>query len=232
MNTPTRPARPIRVALLGAESTGKTTLAAEIADAMTRRGYKVQLITEVLREWCEREQRTPRQDEQATIAHEQARQALAPTDADFVIADTTPLMTAVYSRLLFGDESLHPFAAEHQRHYDLTLLTGLDLPWVADGHQRDGPHVREPVDRLVRDALQAAGLRWQVIYGSGARRCENALKAIFSIAVTHDLTLAEAKKDSKTDAKDRWGSFCETCGDADCEHRLFSALVSGKQRPP
>ena len=138
MNTPTRPARPIRVALLGAESTGKTTLAAEIADAMTARGYKVKLVTEVLREWCEREQRTPRQDEQATIAHEQARRALAPVAADFVIADTTPLMTAVYSQLLFSDESLHPFAAEHQRHYDLTLLTGLDMPWVADGISATG----------------------------------------------------------------------------------------------
>ena len=71
-----------------------------------------------------------------------------------VLADTTPLMTAVYSDLLFQDTRLYADAARHQQGYALTLLTGLDLPWVADGLQRDGPQVREPVDARLRQALR------------------------------------------------------------------------------
>ena len=227
----TTPTRPLRIALLGAESTGKSTLAAEITAALIRRGHSCAAVPEVLREWCETEGRTPRRDEQATIAHEQARQALAPVDVDFVIADTTPLMTAVYSQLLFDDDALIAFALAHQQHYHLTLLMGLDLPWVADGHQRDGPQVREPVDGLLRTALAGAGQPWQVIYGQGNTRCQNALNTIDSIAKTHHLTMARVENDAENGPKARWGWSCEKCGDADCEHRLFTSLVSGRDAP-
>ena len=167
----TTPTRPLRIALLGAESTGKSTLAAEITAALIRRGHSCAAVPEVLREWCETEGRTPRRDEQATIAHEQARQALAPVDVDFVIADTTPLMTAVYSQ------------------------------------------------------------PWQVIYGQGNTRCQNALNTIDSIAKTHHLTLARVENDAENGPKARWGWSCEKCGDADCEHRLFTSLVSDPAAP-
>jgi hypothetical protein len=65
-------------------------------------------------------------------------------------------MTAVYSHTVFGDDSLDADGrARTARAYALTLLTALDLPWVADGLQRDGPQVRAPVD----DRLRAL-LRW------------------------------------------------------------------------
>jgi hypothetical protein len=50
----------------------------------------------------------------------------------------------------------------------LTLLTALDLPWVADGLQRDGPHVREPVDDVLRELLLANALPFAVIGGDRA----------------------------------------------------------------
>ena len=139
-----------------------------------------------------------------------------------VIADTTPLMTAIYSHLLFADESLYGFALEHQRCYDLTLVTGLDLPWIADGLQRDGPHVREPVDALVRAALTRAGLPFQVIYGHGEARVRNALNAISSIAEEDRGTGTMAPKRPQGDV---WTWVCDTCSDPACEHRLFSELL-------
>jgi hypothetical protein len=68
---------------------------------------------------------------------------------DVVVCDTTALMTAVYSHTVFGDDSLDAspcLCKQHRTLVSLTLLTALDLPWVADGLQRDGPQVREPVD--------------------------------------------------------------------------------------
>ena len=145
-----RPASPRRIALLGAESTGKSHLATALAERLRSQGLSTVVVPEVLRGWCEREGRTPRAHEQAAIALEQARQVLVCDGADVVIADTTPLMTAVYSHLLFADGSLYEFSLHHQRVYDATLVTGLDLPWMADGLMRDGPQVREPVDRLLQ----------------------------------------------------------------------------------
>ena len=204
----------MRVALLGAESTGKTALSVTLAQALRGRGQAATTVPEVLRAWCDRAGRTPRPDEQRGIAECQAAQveaAAQAADGGTVVADTTPLMTAVYSELLFDDRSLYPFALEHQRRYTHTLLMGLDLPWVADGLQRDGPHVREPVDALVRAALEHAGLPYRMVYGRGPQRLANALRAI-------------GLAPDEPPAAPRW--HCADCGDADCEHRLFRRLKS------
>ncbi len=207
----------MKVALLGAESTGKTALAAGMAGHWAAQGLAVHAVGEYLREWCDREGRTPHPHEQPGIAQEQARRALQALPGHWVVADTTPLMTAIYSDMLFDDRSLYDFALEHQRHYDLTLVTGLDLPWVADGLQRDGPHVREPVDALLRAALGRAGLPYRVVYGHGTQRLDNALFAI------------KAFRRTGTETRP-W--TCEKCADPECEHRLFTGLLASRAADP
>ena len=213
------------MALLGAESTGKTALAQGIQAHFQARNKQTTLEPEYLRTWCDAAGRTPRPEEQQGIAQEHARQLSTPTDARLLMADTTPLMVAVYSDFLFGDRSLYPFALEHQRSYDLTLLTGKDLPWVADGLQRDGAHVREPVDALVRAALDGAGIGYRIVYGSGSARLDNALFAINSAASCGGILCAKARFRSENVASRPWA--CEKCSDPDCEHKLFSGLLEG-----
>ena len=111
---------------------------------------------------------------------------------------------------------------EHGRDTVYRCLDGLDLPWVPDGLQRDGPQVREPVDALLRTGLARAGVSWQVIYGQHERRLENAMKAITSIANTDQLTLGNGQKDHEMPL---WSGLCAACGDPACEHRLFTALM-------
>ena len=131
------------IALLGAESTGKTTLAEALVHALRGDGRSAALVTEYLREFCDEHQRTPRQAEQAGIADMQTlRIADAARSADVVVADTTALMIAVYSHKVFDDTGLYASALDAHRACDLTLLTALDLPWQADGLQRDGPQVQ------------------------------------------------------------------------------------------
>lgn len=198
------------VALLGAESTGKTTLARELAARLGDEGRHVAVVGEVLREFCDRHGRTPRIDEQAGIAAEQTlRIADAAATHEVVVADTTALMIAVYSEHVFGDTSLYPRALADHARTGLTLLTALDLPWQADGLQRDGPHVREPVDTRVRAALVSAGLPFGIVAGSGGLRVANALSAV-------QRALAPVGGPRRG-----WHWVCERCGDADCErHRL------------
>ncbi len=177
------------IALVGAESTGKSTLAQALAHAFTAvfaaaptntvPAWRVALVPETLREWCDREGRTPRAEEQRGIMAEHHRRIeQAAQHHDIVLCDTSALMTAVYSRTVFGDRSLDTEAVSLHRTMNATLLMALDLPWVGDGLQRDGEHVRQPVDAALRELLLANGLAFSVISGRGAARTQNAQAAV------------------------------------------------------
>ena len=219
------------VAIVGAESTGKTRLARELSDALSlHTGLRSTWVPEALREWCDARGRTPRADEQAAIAAEQhARIDAAASVHEIVVADTTALMTAVYSRLLFGDESLRAYAVQQQRRCALTLLTALDLPWQADGLQRDGPHVRAPVDALVRQWLIEHELEWSVVGGTGPQRTQAALDAVAPRLRARGtpgrgLFTRLAERNAAPLARP-W--FCETCDSPECEHALLQQRLSG-----
>lgn len=200
--------RGLVVALLGAESTGKSTLAAELSAALRQRELDCGHVEEYLRHFCAAAGRTPRQEEQAGIAAEQSRRiALATAAHEVVVADTTALQIAVYSEMVFGDRSLYGMAEAAQATVALTLLTALDLPWQADGHMRDGPHVREPVDRLLRAALQRGDSAYAVIGGTGPARLAAALAAVDRMM--------------RPPRPARWTPVCTNCGDPDCERHLL-----------
>ena len=205
----------MKIALLGAECTGKTTLARALAANLHARGQTAHCTSEVLREWCEQHGRTPQAPEQLTIAQAQAQRVLDAPAYDVLIADTTPLMTAVYSDVLLADTSLYPFALAHHAIYDLTLVMGRDLPWVADGIQRDGRLVQTQVDARLRDVLQFHGLRFSLVYGQSTQRRDCAMAAIEQARGLN----------SQPDSTQRWQWVCDKCSDARCEHQLFTALL-------
>lgn len=222
--------RPLRVAIVGAESTGKSWLTQALARVLSLRNLSVHTVDEALRHWCERAGRTPQQHEQMAIAQQQAwavQQVAEAAPQSWLFSDTTPLMTAVYSHFLFDDKSLYPMALAHQALYDITLVTGLDLPWVADGLQRDGPQVRVPVDNLVRQALDQSGVAYRVVYGQGPRRLNNALLALGlegeDVSAQH---IREHGQYSINQGRSDWQ--CNECSDPACEHKLFTGLL--KQR--
>ena len=206
----------MKIAILGAKCTGKTQLVQSLALALKAHPGGASWIAENLREWCAANGRTPKQDEQQAIALEQAQRADSAAPVGFLLADTTALMTAIYSDLLFNDRSLYPFALDQHRRYDLTLVTGLDLPWAPDGVQRDGPQSQSRVDARLREVLQANRLDYTVVYGYGLDRSDCALQTI----------LHHTKKAPNSPIKpSAWRWNCEKCSDSDCEHRHFSALM-------
>jgi nicotinamide riboside kinase len=216
------------IAIVGAESTGKSVLAAALAGRIREQtGLHCTVVGEYLREWCEREARTPRADEQGAIATEHRRRIEeAVAGHDIVVADTMPLMVAVYSQLLFRDSSLVPMAIDAQRGAAITLLTALDLPWVADGHQRDGEHVRVPVDAALRALLAQHGLGWSVVGGQGAARLDRAFDAVTPLLAT--LAPANAGLFTRLAARDAampaWRWVCDKCDVPDCEHAALKLL--------
>jgi len=174
--------RPAVIAIVGAESTGKSVLAQDLAQHLRdHHGIRCAAVDEWLRTWCVREGRTPRSEEQAAIAQVQSQRIQAAAmQYDMVVADTTALMTAVYSEWLFQDRSLRAAAQAQHRRYALTLVTANDLPWQADGLQRDGPQMREPVRHLILQMLQEAAVDHGEVSGSGSARLVNALSLVKS----------------------------------------------------
>jgi nicotinamide riboside kinase len=181
----------VRIAVLGAESTGKTTLAQALRAALAERtGGRVAWVPEVLRLWCHNTGRTPLAHEQAAILRMQHQHIEeAATTHDVVVCDTTGLMTALYSQLIFADTSLLARAVALQRRMACTLLLLPDLPWVADGHQRDGPHMQQRVHQALLALLQQEALPFVQVAGAGESRLQQALAAMLT-AMLHVQTQA------------------------------------------
>lgn len=217
----------LTVTLIGGESSGKSSLAQALQLALGAQDVRNTLVPERLRTWCARHGRAPQAHEQAERAQDQ-HQAIAAaaqdTTTEVVVADTTALVIAAYSELYFEDRSLWGAAIEQQRRYDLTLLMGLDLPWVPDGLFRDGPALRAATDAVLRRELQTAGIAFQTLYGPLDRRLPQALRAIGS-RLGRPLS---AEDPAWSTGRRPWA--CDNCSDPACEHRLFTALL--KQRTP
>jgi nicotinamide riboside kinase len=220
----------VTIAIVGAESTGKSSLARALAESVAEAtGLPCTAVPEFLRAWCDREGRTPRVDEQAGIAAEQqGRIEAAAADHALVVCDTTPLMTAVYSQLLFSDTSLEAHAIGYQRTMTLTLLTALDLPWVPDGLQRDGPQVRAPVDAALRDLLIGHQLPFALVAGQGPARIQAALDAVAPLlrALPAPRRGLFTRLDERNAAPAARPWSCEFCDDPACaaqEHALRRA---------
>ena len=176
---PRAPRQPQRIAVLGAESTGKTTLARALTQQLD--GL---LVPEYLREFCHTHGRPPLRQEQATIAAEQIRreqqamQAALQQGKAWVICDPGPLMTAIYSQHYFDDASLLPVALDWQRGYAVTLVCQPDIAWEPDGFLRDGPQVRAQVQELMHGILDAHGLPWHPVHGQESQRTAHALNIL------------------------------------------------------
>jgi nicotinamide riboside kinase len=220
----------MNIAILGAESTGKTQLTQALVQSLSPHAS---WVPEYLRQWCHEQGRTPLAHEQKAIAEKQALRITSHTQTkhpenSMVIADTTALMTAIYSDVLFNDASLYPFALAQHRSFDITLVTGLDLPWVADNLQRDGPQMQAQVDARLRHVLATHALDYTVVYGTGQARADCALRAIANTAArNHPKQIEPVVSPSRQagQARPAWQWNCEKCSDPVCEHTLFSALI-------
>jgi nicotinamide riboside kinase len=172
--------RALKVVVLGAECTGKTSLIEAIVNNAQLRTYDVTIIPELLRDFCESNARTPRQDEQVQLFKAQC-DALT-NQASITIADCGPITTALYSQMYFDDPSLIAGATQfHREHIDLHLVLWPEFSWTADPlpFMRDGPAAQNQFGHLLSDWLKAnPQLNWVRLSGSLAIRCDTASAAI------------------------------------------------------
>jgi len=211
-----RPAPALVIAVIGAAGTGKSTLAAALADWLAdATGLRCTWVPALPHD--DSEGGAPHGDGLPSLLRAQhARIAVAARTHDLVVCDTTALDTAVHQRLRYADRSLEaPALALHREQVALTLLTALDLPCAADD-----PALREPVDDALRALLRAAGLPWALVGGQGPDRVESALDAIAPLlrrraTPRQGLLTRLAQRNASAP---RWDWVCEKCDVPECEH--------------
>jgi len=126
-----RPSYVHRVALLGTESTGKTTLAQQLAAA-----YCTTWVPEFGRAYCEdRDARNLTPDDFDAIGRGQivAEESAAQSANRILICDTDVRTTATWSDIILGTRSAWLSRAAAKDEYSHVLLLDADVPWVSDG---------------------------------------------------------------------------------------------------
>ena len=170
----------VRVVLTGSESTGKTSLAGELA-----RHYATEMVPEFVRSFAEQKGTTLSFSDHGPIARGQIELedeyiARARGVRSLLVFDTDLLSTVVYCNHYFG--RCPPWIEEtsRARRPDLYLLCETDIPWAADG-VRDRGDRRDEMQALFREAIEASGAPSIVVSGDPSERMEQATRAIDSI---------------------------------------------------
>lgn len=180
--------RPFVVVVTGSECTGKTTLAAELAaefDA-SRSPEFARSYVDATRAPLDASDVEPIAAGQLAVERAAEHDAAA-RQARFVVKDTDLVSTTIYARHYYGGCPEWIEAAARRRAADLYLLLCPDVPWVADGLQRDRPDDTERAEMHARfrDALSSLGARFVEIRGSWADRRRDAFSAV-AAAVPRD----------------------------------------------
>ena len=133
--------------MLGAESSGKTTLATDLTAALRDRGYNAGMVPEYLRTWCEENSRLPEFYDQDLILRGQlAMEDAAAAKFDVLVCDPAAITTGFYSLEYFGSDL--QLERELLDRYDQIFLCDIDFPWQPDP-LRDSEATREHMHSLI-----------------------------------------------------------------------------------
>ncbi len=167
-------ARTPRVVITGSESTGKTTLAADLARAL-----ETIWVPEYSRIYAETSGNplSAATIEPIALGQIRAEDAAEARIHELLVLDTDLVSTTVYAEHYYGSCPPWILTAACDRLGDLYLLGEIDLPWQADG-VRDRAGSRAVVQQRFIDRLDEFGARVSRVSGTGAGRLGTALDAV------------------------------------------------------
>lgn len=171
-----RPDYLVRVAVVGPESVGKSTLARDLARHFG--GVDVQEYGRDAYPWADPDYvARPEHMVEICAGHaELIRKAALQADR-YLFSDTEALVTRVWSELYLGEVPAGVERALAEQHFDLFLLLDVDVPWVDDG-TRTWAHVRDRQFETLRATLEARELPFRVVSGDWESRLATAIKTV------------------------------------------------------
>ena len=174
--------KPIKIAVVGPESTGKSTVAEQLA-----RYFDTVCVPEYAREYCRDLNRQYTQQDEMNMFYGQLalERSLVPLAQNgMLICDTMFLTIKIWCDHLFGSTPrvVHDELLRHD--YDFFLLMDIDLPWI-DDPLRDFPDLRPHFMQVWHRELQAINANYQVISGLDTQRFGQALGVIETFLREH-----------------------------------------------
>jgi NadR type nicotinamide-nucleotide adenylyltransferase len=164
----------IRVALIGPESTSKSTLSEELANH-----YQTVWVPEYARTYLKELKYKYTLQDILVIAQEQFKQEqeLLKTANRFIFIDTELIVSKVWCTDVFNTcpDWITETAGNYP--YDLYLLTYPDLPWEEDP-LRENPHRRMYFYDWYERELKKTNASYTIITGIGEQRLKNAISAV------------------------------------------------------
>lgn len=169
-----------RVVILGAESTGTTTLTKDLAEH-----YQTTWVPEYGREYTSKwigPDKPWTSDEFIHIASEQSRREdeAARSAHGILLCDTDAFATSIWHRRYIGTRSPEVEKIAAKRHYDLYIITGDEIPFVQDG-TRDGEHIRHEMHQWFINDLEKNNRKYIIVRGNEEERLKTAVTAIDAI---------------------------------------------------
>jgi len=164
----------LKIAVVGPESTGKSTMSAYLA-----KHYNTIWVPEFARGYCEKLTGQPTWQDEINMFYGQiALEAEILHEADkILICDTTFLTVKIWSEHVFGKSPQEVLDELPKHPYDLYLLLNIDLPWEEDP-LRDFPDMREYFMEVWVKEMQELNAHYVLISGTGPERYESAVKAV------------------------------------------------------
>lgn len=168
-----------KVVLIGPESTGKTTLAQELAAH-----YNTVWVPEFMREYLMNKWESKKEliDKSDLIPIAKGQMALEDKlkkkANEILIYDTNLTEIKVYSQHYYNGFVPDLITIEAtKRKYDIYLLTYIDVPWEED-ILRDRPHQREEMFALFEEELKEQKLNYRILKGNREKRFIEAVSLI------------------------------------------------------
>ena len=172
--------RLVTVAVVGPESTGKTTLAGRLAAAYgaerspeAARRYAADRAAAAVRAPLTAGDVAPIARLQIALEDAAERRARA-SGASLVVRDTDLVSTVVYARHHYGACPAWVERAAQERRAGLYLLCDVDVPWQPEPGQRDAAGADPSAREALRDAFVAAlgefGCRYAWVRGTWGER--------------------------------------------------------------
>ncbi len=174
--------KPKKIVVIGPESTGKSTLCAQLANH-----YKAKWVKEYAREYLLTNGSNYTFDDLLIIAKgqlylEDEKSAMSNQQSPVLFIDTDMYVMKVWCEFVFG--KCHRFILDQivEREYDLYLFCNVDLPWVKD-ELREYPDLasREKLYRIYKDILVNQNIPWVSISGNMEERFRTAVTAVDKI---------------------------------------------------
>ena len=168
----------LKIVITGPESTGKTTLANQLA-----MHFNTIPVPEFARNYIEGLARPYNYDDLEKIAKHQIKieEQQMTMPLPILICDTDLITIKIWSEVKYGRCSPWIEDTIQNRHYDHDLLCEPDLPWEFD-EQRENPENRDELFQFYKKELESLGKSFSVINGIGGERLERAIEMIALIS--------------------------------------------------